>query len=93
MNTKVCALIPAAGKGSRMAHSVKKPYLKLAERPILAHTIQRLEQNSAVDAILAIVDPTDFSECQSAVLRPHPFTKVQKLVEGGETVHREYAER
>ena len=85
MNSKVCALIPAAGKGSRMAHSVKKPYLKLAQKPILAHTVQRFEQNSAVDAIFVIVDRTDFSECRAAVLRPYPFTKVQELVEGGET--------
>ena len=85
MNSKVCALIPAAGKGSRMAHSVKKPYLKLAQKPILAHTIQRFEQNSAVDAISVIVDPADFNECQTAVLRPYPFTKVQELVEGGKT--------
>ena len=85
MNSKVCALIPAAGKGSRMAHSVKKPYLKLAQKPILAHTIQRFEQNSAVDAIFVVVDQADFSECRTAVLRPYPFTKVQELVQGGET--------
>lgn len=85
MNSKVCALIPAAGKGSRMAHSVKKPYLKLAQKPILAHTIQRFEQNSAVDAIFVIVDRDDFRDCQTAVLHPYRFTKVQELVEGGET--------
>jgi 2-C-methyl-D-erythritol 4-phosphate cytidylyltransferase len=39
-----------------MMHSVKKPYLKLGQKPILAHTIQRFEQNSAVDAIFVIVD-------------------------------------
>ena len=85
MNSKVCTLIPAAGKGSRMAHSVKKPYLELAQKPILSHTIQRFEQNSAVDAIFVIVDQADFSECHATVLRPYAFTKVQKLVNGGET--------
>ena len=85
MNSKVCTLIPAAGKGSRMARSVKKPYLKLAQKPILAHTIQRFEQNTAVDAIFVIVDEDDFSECQTTVLEPYPFTKVQELVAGGET--------
>ena len=85
MNSKVCALIPAAGKGSRMAHSVKKPYLKLAQKPILAHTIQRFEQNSAVDAIFVIVDRGDFSECRTAVLHPYRFKKVQGLVQGGDT--------
>ena len=85
MNSKVCALIPAAGKGSRMERSVKKPYLKLAQKPILAHTIQRFEENTAVDAIFVIVDQDDFSECHTTVLRPYPFTKVQEFVEGGET--------
>jgi 2-C-methyl-D-erythritol 4-phosphate cytidylyltransferase len=68
-----------------MAHSVKKPYLKLAQKPILAHTIQRFEQNTAVDAIFVIVDETDFNECRETVLEPFPFTKVQELVAGGET--------
>lgn len=85
MNSKVCTLIPAAGKGRRMAHSLKKPYLKLAKKPILAHTIQRFEQNAAVDAIFVIVDETDFSECRKTVLQPYAFTKVQELVAGGET--------
>ena len=85
MNSKVCTLIPAAGKGRRMAHSLKKPYLKLAKKPILAHTIQRFEQNAAVDAIFVIVDKTDFSECRKTVLQPYAFTKVQELVAGGET--------
>ena len=85
MNGKVCTLIPAAGKGHRMTHSVKKPYLKLAHMPILAHTIQRFEQNTAVDAIFVIVDEADFGECRATVLEPYSFTKVQKLVAGGET--------
>ena len=85
MQSQVCTLIPAAGKGRRMAHSVKKPYLKLAEKPILAHTIQRFEQNTAVDAIFVIVDKADFKVCYATVLDPYPFTKVQPLVAGGTT--------
>ena len=85
MNSRVCTLIPAAGKGSRMAHSVKKPYLKLAKKPILAHTIQRFEKNTAVDAIFVIVDEADFNECRKNVLEPYAFTKVQEPVAGGET--------
>ena len=51
----------------------------------MAHTIQRFEQNTAVDAIFVIVDEDNFSECQTTVLEPYPFTKVQDLVAGGET--------
>ena len=85
MNSKICVLIPAAGKGNRMANSVKKPYLKLAQKPILAHTIQRFEQNTVVDAIFVVVDKDDFNNCRTQVLDPYTFTKVQELVAGGET--------
>ena len=85
MNSKICVLIPAAGKGRRMANSIKKPYLKLAQKPILAHTIQRFEQNTVVDAIFVIVDKDDFNNCRTQVLAPYTFTKVQELVAGGET--------
>lgn len=85
MKSQVCTLIPAAGKGHRMMRAVKKPYLKLGQKPILAHTIQRFEQNSAVDAIFVIVDEVDFDECHATVLDPYPFRKVQALVAGGET--------
>ena len=85
MNSKICVLIPAAGKGNRMANSVKKPYLKLARKPILTHTLQRFENNTAVDAIIVIVNKDDFSNCRTKVLEPYTFTKVQELVAGGKT--------
>ncbi len=85
MKNQVCTLIPAAGKGHRMTPSVKKPYLKLAEKPILAHTIQQFERNSAVDAIFVIVDETDFRKCHTTVLDPFAFTKVHPLIAGGAT--------
>ena len=85
MRSQVCTLIPAAGKGYRMMHAVKKPYIKLAEKPILTHTIQRFEQNSAVDAIFVIVDAADVAACYAEVLAPYVFTKVQPLVAGGAT--------
>ncbi len=68
-----------------MVNSVKKPYLKLAQKPILAHTLQRFEENTAVDAIFVIVDKDDFSDCRTNVLEPHTFTKVKELIAGGET--------
>ncbi len=85
MNRKICALIPAAGKGSRMVNSVKKPYLKLAQKPILTHTIQRFEENTVVDAIFVVVNKDDFRDCRTDVLEPYTFKKVQELVAGGET--------
>jgi 2-C-methyl-D-erythritol 4-phosphate cytidylyltransferase len=85
MNSKISVLIPAAGQGKRMGSSVKKPYLMLADKPILSHTIDRFEQNSVIDEILVIVDESDFAACRENVLAPFRYRKVRELVAGGET--------
>lgn len=85
MNSKICVLIPAAGEGSRLESAVKKPYLTLAQKPILARTIQQFEQNTAVDEIFVIVNEADFEICNTTVLEPYAFQKVRGLVAGGAT--------
>lgn len=85
MNSKICVLIPAAGEGSRLESSVKKPYLTLGQKPILARTIQQFEQNTGVDEIFVIVNEADFDTCNTTVLEPYAFQKVQGLVAGGAT--------
>ena len=85
MNSKICTLIPAAGEGNRLKSVVKKPYLALAQKPILTHTIQRFEQNTAVDEIFVLVNEADFEMCRVTVLAPYAFQKVQPLVAGGAT--------
>ncbi|MDE0041742.1 MAG: 2-C-methyl-D-erythritol 4-phosphate cytidylyltransferase, partial [Candidatus Poribacteria bacterium] len=82
---KICALIPAAGSGSRMQNSVKKPYLNLGGKPILVHTIGVFDRNPVIDTISVIVDATDLEMCQSTVIAPNAFQKVGDLVVGGET--------
>lgn len=85
MNSKISVLIPAAGQGKRMGTSVKKPYLMLGDKPILSHTIDRFEQNSAIDEIIVIVDESDFTICYEHVLAPFLYKKTRELISGGET--------
>ena len=85
MNSKICTLIPAAGEGNRLKSAVKKPYVALAQKPILTHTIQRFEQNTAVDEIFVLVNEADFEMCRATVLAPYAFQKVQPLIAGGAT--------
>ena len=85
MNSKISVLIPAAGQGKRMGSSVKKPYLMLADKPILSHTIDHFEQNSVVDEIFVVVDESDFIACRENVLAPFRYRKVRELVSGGKT--------
>ncbi len=88
MNSKIAVLIPAAGQGKRMQSSVKKPYLRLDDKPVLSHTIDRFEHNSVVDDIFVIVDNSDFKTCKTDVLDPYRYKKVRELISGGETRQR-----
>jgi 2-C-methyl-D-erythritol 4-phosphate cytidylyltransferase len=80
---KVAAIIPAAGTGLRMQHKTPKPYLMLAGRPILAHTLESFEATPEVQEVTLVVHPNDLDRCQEQVIAPFAFKKVLRLVPGG----------
>ena len=49
------AILVAAGKGTRMGAGVDKLFLKVAGRPVVAHTWQRFEEAECVGEIILVV--------------------------------------
>lgn len=80
---KVAAIIPAAGIGQRMQQDTPKPYLLLAGRPILAHTLKVFEDTPEVYEVTVVVHPEDLEHCREDVIAPFGFKKVLRLVPGG----------
>ncbi len=80
---RVAAIIPAAGIGARMKHDTPKPYLMLAGKPILAHTLAVFEATPEVHEVTVVVHPADLDTCQEQVIVPFEFKKVLRLVPGG----------
>jgi 2-C-methyl-D-erythritol 4-phosphate cytidylyltransferase len=80
---RVAAVIPAAGIGQRMKHDTPKPYLMLAGKPILAHTLAVFEATPEVHEVTVVVHPADLDNCQEQVIAPFEFKKVLRLVPGG----------
>lgn len=81
---RVSAIIPAAGHGKRMG-GVKKPYISLSGKPILAHTLAVFQRCHMVDGILVVVAEGDERECVQNVIKPYGIDKVDLVVTGGET--------
>jgi 2-C-methyl-D-erythritol 4-phosphate cytidylyltransferase len=79
----VVALIPAAGSGSRMGTTQRKPYLTLAGKPILVHTLTVFEQCSLIKEILLIVSSSDLEYSRTSIVETYKLTKVNKIVVGG----------
>ncbi|HVF64393.1 MAG TPA: 2-C-methyl-D-erythritol 4-phosphate cytidylyltransferase [Casimicrobiaceae bacterium] len=53
------ALLPAAGVGSRVGGALPKQYVTLGGRPVLAHTLERLQSAFAFDSLFVIVARDD----------------------------------
>ena len=77
-----CAIIVAAGKGTRMGPDVDKLFLSVAGRPVIAHTWARFDVSSSVDEVVLVTRP-DHEETLREVaglLKPQkPF----RFVHGG----------
>jgi len=80
---KILAIIPAAGMGKRMGRGIRKPYLTIADKPVLAHTILPFEHTRAVASIIVVTAPGDEDFCLKNVVRRFGFAKVAKVIPGG----------
>jgi 2-C-methyl-D-erythritol 4-phosphate cytidylyltransferase len=80
---KVIVIVPAAGAGKRLGGSVKKQFLMLRDKPIIAHTLQRFEHCSDVDEIAVAVPEQQIAEMESIISR-FRLHKVSMVTVGGE---------
>ncbi len=79
----ICALIVAAGIGSRMAAKQPKQYLKLAGRPILSLTLKAFDRYVSIAHIYVAIPANDLAYCQKKIIDVGKFTKPVTLVAGG----------
>ncbi len=57
--TKIFALVPAAGQGTRLGDALPKQYLPLAGRPMMFHALEALAAVPRIDHVIAILSPLD----------------------------------
>ncbi|MFH1951678.1 MAG: 2-C-methyl-D-erythritol 4-phosphate cytidylyltransferase [Pseudomonadota bacterium] len=83
-SAKTVAVIPAAGSGIRMQSDRAKQFLNIEERPLLAVTLTPFQDCREVEAIVLVVPSDDVKYCREEIVRRFGFTKVQKVIAGGE---------
>jgi 2-C-methyl-D-erythritol 4-phosphate cytidylyltransferase len=59
MSSKIIALIPAAGTGTRLGDSLPKQYLDINGQPLIVHTLQALVRVSRIEKIIVVLSPED----------------------------------
>ena len=81
--SKLFALIPAAGSGSRMGAGLPKQYLPLAGKPLLHHALGCLCRHAAIERVFVVLAAGDR---HYAEYDWQPFAaKLEPLYCGGET--------
>ena len=77
-----CAVIVAAGKGTRMGQDVDKLFLEVAGRPVVAHTWQRFNDAACIKHIVLVVRD-GMQSAFTGLAEQSKFTKPFTLVVGG----------
>jgi len=83
MNPKVVAIIPAGGSGRRMQSRNPKQYLLLDGKPVVVHTLLRLQQHALINEILLVVPEQDRSFVVEHIEKPYRLTKIREVIAGG----------
>ena len=81
---KIAAIVPAAGRGSRMDHRLPKQYLPLGGTPIIARTLMALESFPAIDEILVVVRGEEKEYFHREIVRKYNLSRVSRIIAGGE---------
>jgi 2-C-methyl-D-erythritol 4-phosphate cytidylyltransferase len=82
----VKAIILAAGKGERMlGTTVPKQFIKLKNKPILAYTLKAFQQCNRINGIVLVTNQDKQEYCRNKIVKRFGFSKVEKIVVGGET--------
>jgi len=83
MKPKVVAIVPAGGSGRRMQSRNPKQYLSLNGKPVVVHTLLKLQQIPLIDDILLVVPEKDIFFVRENIEKPYQLTKIREVVAGG----------
>ena len=77
------AVIVAAGKGERLGTRVPKPFLPVAELPLLVHTLRSLDRAQLLSSLVVVVAPEREALCRELLNAHGPFRCTIRLAHGG----------
>lgn len=80
---KVGVVIVAGGNGTRMGSDIKKQYIKLNNKEILAHTIEAFNKCNLIDDIVVVVGENEMAFVENEICKHYGYDKVRKVVAGG----------
>lgn len=76
------AIVVAGGEGKRLRSRLRKPFVRLAGRPMLRWVLEAFEETPAIGQVVVVAHPRDLRRTQRFV-RAWGLKKIFKIVPGG----------
>lgn len=80
-NKDICAIVLAAGSGSRM-NNIKKQFLKVNDKPLIYYSLKTLSCCDNIKNIIVVTKEEDV-EYTTNIIKEYNFKKVIKTIKGG----------
>lgn len=80
---KACAIIVAAGKGTRMGAGKNKQFIDIQGKPVLFYTLDAFSKCPAVEEIVLVCAGDELEYCRDEIVEKYGFEKVKSIVGGG----------
>lgn len=77
-------IVVAAGKGRRLQRRIPKQFLRLSEKPILAHTLNVFDQHPRIEKVLIVGAEDWLFHISTEVVEKFGIRKVDNIVAGGD---------
>jgi 2-C-methyl-D-erythritol 4-phosphate cytidylyltransferase len=81
---KNVAVILAGGQGVRLDYELPKQFVKVAGKPIIAHTIEVFERHPLINEIYIVVFGNYYWKMEE-IVKQNAYKKVRKILNGGKT--------
>lgn len=78
------AMILAGGSGQRMGASIPKQFIKVQDKPLIVHTLEKVQKHDDIDAI-QIVCVKDHLDYVKELSDEYGITKLKWVIPGGQT--------
>lgn len=82
--SKITAVILSGGVGSRMQETIPKQYLLLAGKPMIMHTVERLDSIEDIDKIIIVCDMS-YVDSLKEMMKEYNITTPVEYVNAGMT--------
>lgn len=80
---KIVAIILAGGSGKRMGTTIKKQYIKLKDKEVIAHTIEVFNNMEIISDIILVTGEEEIRYVEKEICNKYKFDKVSQVVAGG----------